>query len=115
WAPLGNFFAAVDPFGSRDQAHDQPIVLRSPAFTLAAGEQISINLLGSNGPAGSLDGIVYPPNDASIQIESSTSTGYVGTALRRESTGDYVMHKHRLTRSSTFSGWQEVMYTAAEI
>jgi hypothetical protein len=113
WRPHGQFFAHVNPFANRDQPHDQPLGLRSPAFSLVPGEEISVSLLGGDGGGpGGVAGIV-PTSDASVVAISSSTEGFLGVALRRVSDGAYLLAKHRTNDS--VSDAQEVNFSPTEL
>jgi hypothetical protein len=125
WKPLGSrtggvgTMAAVDPFGVRDSAHDAPLVLRSPTFSLAGGGQIIAHLLG--GTPGAI--AVTPGNFSEVTGPSLNTNGsspggdasYIALALRRESDGAYLLHRSRTGNDSGYSGWQQVTFSEADL
>lgn len=123
WRPLGanslgtssgneSKMAAVTPFGNRDRYQDGALLFRSPEFELATGK-VTAHLLGAN-PKGSA---VAPNTVAEVQVitESSSSTGYVGIALRRTTDNSYVLHKSRAGITDSSSKWHQVDFTEVEI
>jgi hypothetical protein len=125
WDPLGynsqnpayGFAAAPDPFADRSAPQDAPLVLRSPTFELHPG-QIIANLLGGTPQADS----VAPANFSDLSGPSidtaapaGSDTSYQGIALRRDSDGAYLLHKARTSNSSSFTGWQQMTFTEAEL
>jgi hypothetical protein len=127
WDPLGynskspayGFAAAPSPFDpERSHAQDAPIVLRSPTFALHGGGQIIAHMLGGMPQPDS----VAPSNFSDLSgpsidtaAASGSDTSYQGISLRRDSNGDYVLHKARTSNSSSYTGWQQMTFTEAEL
>lgn len=116
--PSPTFMVAVNPFNQRDQAHDAPMVYRSPTFSLVPGEQIAAWLLGGNGAGSGGDAALVPTNFSTLPTESSSTNpdsgnGYLGIALRRESDGAYLMQETRANNSRT--GWDQIAFTPTEL
>jgi len=125
WDPLGfsskvptfGFAAAPTPFVDRALAQNAPIVLRSPTFALQSG-QIIAHVLGgmpqTNAVAPSNYSTLSGPSvDTSAAVPNDTS--YQGLALRRNSDGEYLLHKARTSNSSSYTGWQQLTFTQAEL
>ena len=123
WDPLGynsktpgfGFAAAPSPFADRALAQDAPLVLRSPTFELNSGGQIIAHLLG-----GIPGEVAVPPSNFSALSGPSISTSgsdasYQGLALRRNSDGEYLLRKARTSTSSSYTGWQQVTFSEAEL
>jgi hypothetical protein len=127
WDPLGynsynpdyGYAAAPSPFEpQRSHAQDAPIVLRSPTFALHGGGQIIANLLGGipqpdSSPPSNFSALSGPSIDTAAPSGSDTS--YQGLALRRNSDGEYLLHKARTSNSSAYNGWQQMTFTEAEL
>jgi len=107
----GNYMVGPDPFGADggSQARDNPnqtLVLSSPSFYLDGSGDISAWLVGGMGSGSA------PASYTSLPTNSSTS-GYLGVALRRLSDGAYLLAGNR---TSNFAGsWQQVTFSAASL
>ena len=131
WRPNGYtqgglYMAAVTPFDvdtgagnttqtdGRDAYHDAPLVFRSPAFSLTGSGQIGAHLMGgSNGAAAALPSNFSQLTGPAVSTSDANDTSLLCLALRRESTGDYVLSTARTNNSS--SSWVEVGFSESEL
>ena len=94
-----------------DNPHDT-LVVSSPTFSFDKGNpdgfSVSVFLLGGKGgasaPSGSLSSL--PP--------SSSTTGFLGVALRRISDGAYLLHTRR-SANAQYAAWEGHGWTSSQI
>lgn len=115
--PKSGFSAAPTPFDLRADPQDAPIVLRSPTFELHAGGQIIVHALGGIPGTGSI-----PPSNFNLlsgpsinHLRDGGDASYQGIALRRDSDGEYLLHKARTSNSSSYNGWQQLTFADFEL
>jgi hypothetical protein len=115
--PKFGFSAAPTPFEARAEPQDAPIVLRSPTFELHPGGQIIVHALGGMPGTGSTPPTNYSSlSGASINhLRDGGDASYQGIALRRDSDGEYLLHKARTTNNSGYNGWQQLTFADSEL
>ncbi len=106
-AGSGSYMLIPTPFGGRDSSHNT-IVFRSPEFQLYEAGDLSFYLLGGMG------GQASPGDSFDALPTSSSSSGFLGLALRRASDGAYLLSGRR-SSSQQGSSWQQISWTEAEI
>jgi hypothetical protein len=119
--PPAGFAAAPTPFlTERSNPQDAPVVLRSPTFLLQSSGEISAHLLGGipqsqSVPPANFSDLSGPSIDTAASTAMNLDTSYQGLALRRDSDGAYLLHKARTTTSSGGTGWQQMIFSEAEL
>ncbi|MDZ7620168.1 MAG: PEP-CTERM sorting domain-containing protein [Patescibacteria group bacterium] len=105
--------------GTYDQVHNG-VLFVSPEFVLDATStaDLTFELSGGRGRGGSSWGTNAPTSRQAVIDQITTSsglssnTGMMGIALRRVSTGEYVLVKERSTSANT---WESYGFTRAEL
>jgi len=103
-APASGGRSAAGSLGgaaSQDGAHPT-LLMRSPTFKLDGSGPLSFDLSGGQGNGSSQ--ATLPASDATVlAVPNSTDPGVQGVALRRNSTGAYVLTAQRPVSTNTFA------------
>lgn len=106
-AHSGTYYVTSVPVSDRDLAHDTNYI-RSPEFVLDNSGDLSFQLGGGTGFAD------LPANASDVlTATASTTSGYMGVALRRVSDGAFVLTKRRGTPNDDV--WQAQSFTIGDL
>ncbi len=107
----GDFAMRIDEYSVRDDTTDL-LMITSPEFKIANGTTIEIYALGGTGP------IAQPTWSNYEDVPTvATGSGFMGTALRRVSDGEYILFGRRdiSSESDNDPSWTAIEWTAADI
>ena len=101
-------YAGIDNWDARDTS-TSTLWLRSPAFVLDAEGDLTFWMAGGTG-----GGIgMLPANDAAVPTgQGATGNGFLGVALRDDTTGNFVL---KASRSGSGGNWLQSVFTAAQL
>jgi len=110
----GPVMVAPEPFGGygRRQPRALPhetLILRSPTFRLSKDGEIRLQLTGGVGGADS------PGSFESDLPPLSSPTGFLGIALRRVRTGEYVLSACRSTIAQEDTRWETIVFRGEDV
>jgi hypothetical protein len=101
-------YASIDNWDARDSS-TSTLWLRSPAFVLDAEGDLTFWMAGGSGGGIGL----LPANDAAVPTgEGATGNGFLGVALRDDTTGNFVL---KASRSGSGGNWLQSVFTTAQL